>query len=278
MKRTSVLFAVVSMLFMSTGCNVFESFYRDGSSDDPEVLLDDARYALQNGDPDKAVALLEKAYAKDSTDPEIRVELSSALFQANDIDLLLMKDLAEFISEDAVAGSGKWSGAPPACTFEGSSDGLTEIRFADEAAFIALFSNRDVLDRAIALLGDLLETEVDLDPNQLSNAHLMHAISMMATMVLDIQGKADELGATLYRVSQNGIGYCAPDQHALQALQSYIVCEKVLDIDAAIDDLAIRQELLGSTENELLDLLQSAREDFISSITASCGIDIRVTG
>lgn len=275
MKRIRLFLAAATVALLTSGCNVFEPFYEEGSSNDPEVLLQDARYALESGDAEKAVALLEKAYEKDSQNPEIRVELSSALFQAGNIDLILMKDLAGFISEAPATFTGK-STSPLACTFIGDPANRSIIQFSEEAAYLTLLDQREVLDRAVALLDDLITST--LDPTTRGNAHLVQAIGLMARTVLDVQARADELGAALYRLGDAGVGYCAPDELALQALQSYILCDKVPDLDEAIDLLALRQTLLGSNDSELHDLLQDAREDIAAGITASCGIERNVAG
>ena len=90
------LFALT--LFIIAGCNAFEFMYEEGNSDDPDIILDDARIALQNGDTEKAIELLEKALDKAPDSQEIKIELASALFQHRDIDLLVMKDMADYIS------------------------------------------------------------------------------------------------------------------------------------------------------------------------------------
>jgi hypothetical protein len=74
------------------GCNVF-----DVSTPAPnatEDLIADARTALAAGNAARAVELLEEAYAKDSTDVRVRVELGSALYTERGLDVLALRAAA----------------------------------------------------------------------------------------------------------------------------------------------------------------------------------------
>ncbi len=273
--RTVNPFVVLSLcLLIATGCNAFEFMYSE-DSDEPEVLLDDARIALQNGDAEKAIDLLEKALERAPEDPEIRIELSSALFQANDIDLLVMKDLAEFISEtpatSTISSAITAAKHTAACNF---SDGVstTMIDFSQDPAYLLLLDNVDVLARALELLFDTLESEEAerLSENIRSNAHLMRAISSMAMAVIEIKLQADAAQATLHRLSNGGIGYCASDDAALEQLERFIVCEKLPDINLAVNDLIRRQSLFSTSDSELVDAVSSARDEITRTISASC--------
>ncbi len=268
-------FVVLSFaLLIATGCNAFE-FMHDEDSNDPDVLLDDARIAMQNGDPEKAVAFLEKALEKAPNNPEIRIELSGALFQANDIDLLVMKDLAEFISDDQTATSfagGIAHKSLPACNFTDEVDTTTRIDFNIDPAYLLLLNNVEVLDRALELLSSTLESEEAqaLTDHVRSNAHLMRAIANMATSVIEIKQQADAAEASLHRLRSGNIGYCAADEAALAQLETFILCEKLPAIDLAVEDLVNRQALFSTGESELADAVSSARAEISSAISRSC--------
>ncbi|MFK7847322.1 MAG: tetratricopeptide repeat protein [Rhodothermales bacterium] len=269
-------FIVLSFsLLVATGCNAFEFMYSE-DSDEPDVLLDDARIALQNGDAEKAIGLLEKALEKAPENSEIKIQLSSALFQANDIDLLVMKDLAEFISETPASKRKivQFTAATnmPACNFRDDISTTTTLDFSQDPAYQLLLGNVDVLQRALDLLYDTLGSEdaAALSENILSNAHLMRAISNMAVSIIEIKLQADAAQASLHRLPNGSIGYCAENDAALAQLESFIVCEKLPAIDMAVSDLVSRQALFSSSDSELADAVASAREEITRAITVSC--------
>lgn len=274
--RTINPFIVLSLsLLIATGCNAFEFMYSE-DSDEPDVLLDDARIALQNGDTEKAIELLEKALEKAPENSEIKIQLSSALFQANDIDLLVMKDLAEFISETPASKRKIMQFTAvtnmPACNFRDDVSTTTTIDFSEDASYQLLLENVDVLQRALDLLYDTLDSEeaAALTENVRSNAHLMRAISNLAVSIIEIKLQADAAQASLHRLSNGSIGYCAEDESALTELESFIVCEKLPAIDQAVNDLVSRQALFSSSDSELADAVASAREEITRAITVSC--------
>jgi hypothetical protein len=61
-RLTLMISLAVAMLFW--GCNIFSPFQSDGSSDDPAVLLSEARNALRDGREKEALNLLDRAMAK----------------------------------------------------------------------------------------------------------------------------------------------------------------------------------------------------------------------
>lgn len=265
-------FVVLSIsLLIASGCNAFEFMY-GGESDEPDVLLDDARIALQSGDADKAIGLLEKALEKDPENPEIKIELSSALFQANDIDLLVMKDLATFISETPVTALKALASHGDACNFVGDVSTTTQLDFTQDAAFQLLYQNAEALERAIELLQDVLDGGgiTSLPDNILSNAHLMRAISNLAMAVIDINTYSDLAQVTLHWLPQGGIGYCAVDQETLVQFETFVLCEKMPAIDQAVEDLISRQSLFSDVDSELVSAVSDARSEIANSISASC--------
>lgn len=271
--RSANPFVVFSLaLLIASGCNAFEFMY-GGESDEPEVLLEDARLALQSGDAEKAIDLLEKALEQAPENPEIRIELSSALFQANEVDLLVMKDLASFIS-DSPASASKTQNASGlnACNFTDEIDTTTRIDFSTDEAYQLLLGNVDVLQRVVDLLADALEIEstTELTENARSNAHLMRAISNMALSVIEIKLQADAVQASIHRLSNGSIGYCASSEAALDQLEAFIVCEKLPVIDEAVNDLINRQALFSSSDSELVSAVTSARDDIMRAITYRC--------
>lgn len=277
--RSTNPFVVLSLsLLIVSGCNAFEFMY-GGESDEPDVLLDDARIALQSGDADKAINLLEKALEKDPANPEIKIELSSALFQANDIDLLVMKELAAFISETPATPIAFQPGTSAlaksnrlACNFQGDVSLTTELDFTQDTAYQLLAQNTDILERAAELLRDILDDgSLDsLPANIMSNAHLMRAISSMATAVVEIHTYAQLAQVSLHFLPGTGIGYCAVDNETLMQFETFVMCEALPDIDQAADDLVSRQSLFSDIDSELVSAITSAREEITAEISASC--------
>lgn len=272
--RTTNPFSVMAIcLLLASGCNAFEFLHNEDAADDPAVLLDDAQIALQNGDAAKAVELLEKALAASPDDPKIEVALSNALFQANEIDIVLLKDLADFISEPTVAASKNGPGnAQPACNFSEDPQATTVLYFDDTIAYTTLFNQVDVLQRVLFLLQEAatLEAGATLNEAEVSNARLMRAIASMAMAVIEIKTQADAAEATIHRLSSGGLGYCAVSEQALVDLESFILCEKMPVIDQAVDDMVYRQQLFGAGENELVDALTSARNEIARAIDHTC--------
>ena len=264
------LFALT--MFIVAGCNAFGFMYEEGNSDDPDVILDDARIALQNGDTEKAIELLEKALDKAPDNPVIKIELASALFQDGDVDLLVMKDLADYISDSGAASSTKSASAPAVCTFTESPSSTRQLSFDTEAAYQTLQSNTDILERSIELLSRELNLNIssELSENLTSNAYLMRAIATMGASVLAIKSTADSLGASLHQRSNGSIGYCAPTPAAVTEMESFVLCEQLPIFDAAIDDLLNRQQLLGLNDSELVDAVEAARNELSNTASLSC--------
>ena len=265
-------FAIALFMLIAAGCNAFEFMYGDQNSNDPDVILEDARIALQNGDAEKAVELLEKALDKAPESQEIRIELSSALFQANGIDLLTMKDLAEFISEQEATVSKASIMQSASCNFNEDPIFTRQLQFENEEAYVQLLNNSETLARSIELLATALELDAptDLADHIIGNAYLMRAIASMGEAVLEIKATADALGATLHQRTNNSIGYCAPTPSALAEIESVILCEQLPVFNAAIEDLLFRQNLLGLTESELVDAVSQARDELNNVTSQSC--------
>ena len=266
-------FAIALFMFVAAGCNAFEFMYGDADSNDPDIILEDARIALQSGDAEKAIELLEKALEKAPESQEIRIELASALFQANDIDLLVMKDLADFISASETGIASKYSQQRnAACNFEDPLESTRVLQFDAEEAYLQLLDNTETLERSIDLLATALnvDTPPDLADHIVGNAYLMRAIASMGEAVLDIKSTADSLGATLHQRSNSSIGYCAPTEDALAEIESFVLCEQLPVFNTAIEDLLFRQNLLGLTESELVDAVTLARDELNNATNLSC--------
>ena len=264
-------FAIALCMLIAAGCNAFEFMY-DEDSNDPDIILEDARIALQSGDAEKAIELLERALEKAPENQEIKIELASALFQANEIDLLTMKDLAEFISNSESAASKTTQNQNVTCSFNEAPESTRTLHFEAEEAYLQLLGNTETLQRTLDLLATSLNIDApsDLADAIIGNAYLMRAIASMGQSVLDIKAKADSLGATLHQRSNNTIGYCGPTPEALAEIESFVLCEQLPVFNTAVEDLLFRQNLLGLTESELVDAVGRARDDLNNTTSLSC--------
>jgi hypothetical protein len=276
MMRFSACVAFATCLSLVAGCNVFESFYEEGTSDDPEVLLDDARYALQKGDAAKAVVFLEKAYEKDSSNVEVRTELASALLQANDIDVLLLKDLAEYMTDGAGTGAGK-GGFSSACTFFGSPDAAARLQMELQPAYLSIVEHSEILDRVVTLVSGLAETGDDLSENQLAGLFTARAIANLSVALRVVVNAVVQAEGAIYAIG-GGLGYCAPNELALDTIETAIVCRALPHVDQAVESLDARQAILASDDSEFFELVQDVRDDIGASVTATCDADVRVAG
>ena len=267
-------FSVVALcLLIAGGCNAFEFLGNEDATNDPDLLLIDARFALQDGDNEKAVELLEKALEAAPDNAEIKIELSSALFQLREIDLILMKDLADFITSAPEVQTGRARASKAAsCNFDGGSSAASTLIFDDDSSYVSLFNNIETLQRVQNLLQNTLETEAAeaLEENVVGNARMMRSLAAMGMAVIQIKIQADASQATLHRLPNGGIGYCAENPAALAVLESFVLCEQMPALDRAVGDLVFRQQLFGAGESELVTAVSSARDHFSSAITTTC--------
>lgn len=160
--------ALLLLALVTSGCNVFESLYTEGESNDPKVLLQDAAVAIRKNEPAKAVTILEKAFQKEPDNPKVRVELASALLAANNIDVLDIVSLYENISKDVrgSAGTGAFSKTASHCTFNDSAIGTPAVRAFDPSyqGLQALLNKAPVIARVITLVQPILPAALTATP------------------------------------------------------------------------------------------------------------------
>lgn len=288
MPSRSVILLVLCSALVLGGCNVFETFYEEGTSSSAEVLLQDARAALERGDAEKAKAYLQRAHENDPSNAEVRVELSAVELQANDITVLGIKALADHI-QDAAADGGQRSLTPDAplvaagthtfnntvrvCNFD-------EARYPEARVFeytaLEAFERIQQREAVLARVHELLR-EIDgesLARRQHARLLLMDAIVRIARTVLTLQDAADRAGVTLYRLSDDGIGVCANADEVLRAFEGVLKCELVADLSRARGSLQARLELLdnprGSASAEILSVLDEAIARLNEQVDLDC--------
>lgn len=149
---------LLGVVILLGGCNVFEGLGTE--ADSVETLLVDARLALNAGNTSRAVALLERAFEKDSTDVRVRVELGNALYSDRNLDLLTLRNVAEHFVGDSDSSKAartftRGNTARRACT-DGAKPDASDRRYSiipfDAGPIPRLVSRRSVIERVHALV------------------------------------------------------------------------------------------------------------------------------
>ena len=98
----SLPLATLALALLVTGCNVLDSAYDEGGSVDD--LLVDANIARQSGDLDHAIELLAQAYEQDPARADVRLDYASTLMQRDELSLVDVEQVADFILEQIGEG------------------------------------------------------------------------------------------------------------------------------------------------------------------------------
>ena len=287
---------VVLALVLATGCNVYEGFYEEGASDDPEVLLEDARIAMQRNEPDKAVDHLRKALSKadkgSTVEKRVQIKLASAILQTQEINALTLSRMARtFSSEANKAGAGKTAGE--VCNFpaEHSRESFDPHAGID---FGRLGSEESVAARseASALIADVFnqtttsssptfpcddagmdQAIADLQAQGMTDAEIAealvdYAVVLSTTAYVDVVNVGGDLAEFFYATPPAGadyIGICFPDVATCEASVA-ATTDNLPSFDCATRLLQKRAALLGSTTaTELADL---ARDGYVTMESA----------
>ncbi len=147
-RSTSV--ALLAALLL-VGCNVFEGAYEAGSSNDPKVLLIDAEQAMQAGEPEKAVVILEKAAAK--TDPatfqgvQVNNLLGDAKLKVAGIGVLQLQQMVDDLNDRIENGTlGKVSIDPTAvCSFASPDEAVGVVTLDDIQGYTPIRNNPELI-------------------------------------------------------------------------------------------------------------------------------------
>lgn len=247
MNPRSVLASIFILCLLLAACNVFDGLYEEGAGTDVQVLITDARAALQDGRSDDAVSYLRKAHDSAPENVEVRVELASALLSHHKIDILLIAELAHDVGVDSNVPA-KRSACPDeiACNFDcASMKSVSSFSYEDSPAYLYLSDVMTVLQEVEALLGPPLKAsgaEAGLrfatrsDRRMFFNALVDHiaemlprdkarklaeklllnfGITKLSTTLSAVQEAASSHGVTLYHVHRvdgtHVIDYCGPN-------------------------------------------------------------------
>lgn len=245
------------------GCNVFGGIGED--SDDPQVLLRDARAALDRGDPQTAVGYLEQAFEMDPNDPEIRIELAGARFAVAEIDLLTLKGLVEHInggasSQARASGAGKAGGAH--CTFDADPETLESFDYTAAPEYQRIRAEIEMFVDARDLLDGIRPADLAALPEETrARWYLVRAFTRIALAIDAIHDEGERIDAALYRLpaEQNSIGICAASASALEAAEARIKCDHLSQILQGLDELEQRSLLLDDADiSGIIDELRQA--------------------
>ncbi len=260
------------------GCNVFESFQNEGSSSDPDILLQDAKAALDRGEPEKARDYLRKAHENDPDHPGVRIELSAVELEIRGISVLLIRDLADFTRENSPTGSsasvvdGNARFADQVCNFSRAEEPSAEVfNYAELDAYLTLSSHDDALEVVIELLEGI--TVHDLSKHQRARLFMLDSTVRIARSIVRLQRVADEFDVTLYRLASGAIGACANLSDGLEAFEEIASCELLDDLKTALNGLKHREELISSGSNSALQEIIAALEEAISLLDEELDTD-----
>ena len=244
------------------GCNVF-----DGLQSNPrgvEALLGDADVAMNKGEPQRAVQLLERAFEKDSTHVGIRVELVNALYAARGVDLVSVRAAIEQVNgtdatKEAVDGAdANCSGAEEPSNNPAS---LSPVPIHDETALGQLATHADLFRRASQLLVDgVLRRRADalgaIPTSRRLKAYLLASLTRMGERLWAVREVLQETEGTLYAAGggasqTSAIVACGDTRGAREEVESAL-CRLKEGTGQAVSWLRTRNALASSEQASLL--------------------------
>jgi len=242
---------------MLAGCNVFDGLGEEGDSNDPYVLLRDARAALSRGEPQEAVRYLERAFDLDPNNPEVRIELVGARFAAAEVDLLTLGRLVDHINGEGdttstalnAAWQGKANGA--FCTFDADPSELEMFDYTSAPEYQQIRDHIDTFVAAHDLLEGIRPAALGgLSEEARAQWYLTRAFTRIALAIHAINEEVARIDATLYRLPRfrNSIGICAASESALDQAEARIKCDLLPQILVGLDELEMRSQLLDDAD------------------------------
>lgn len=325
--RSLILGTTLALLVLG-GCNVFEGFYEEGTSSDPDVLTQDAATALAKGRTQDAINYAEKALQQDSLHVSAINVLATAELQQADVDVVTLTELVDVLTLQTQEALGKQ--APPSLlaanasstcpateTIECDFCSLGELTDHERVHYSTLGAYQRLLQAHRALLrieqfagpvyatlrglvqnapnmSELFSQEnsrkavwerlVGLgtdrgsdNPEKLTADLLMTlAIARVANSVRAVTVMAQDKQITIYKVyphtSSETFSYCAASLEDVEDYVEETVCDKVKELQTALDMLRARQENYSqAARNEddpvqiLIDEADDALEDYRNS-------------
>ena len=245
-------------------------------TDDANALLTDARIARQAGDIETAIELLEQAYALDDTDAAVSVELSSAYFERDNVDLFDLDRIALFLLEQQRTDATPAPTSTPAanavgsvCTYASDPNAVAfDPREMD--GYADLSTHRETVTRVLALLDRVIPDELravslcegiadgtlvyehdaalaslralGLSDQQIASTLAINAVARLLNAYFFF---AEEIApqAQWYRLPNQQIGICADDVEGLRAQSQ----DALRDLGEVLTSLDLRDRALGGS-------------------------------
>ena len=273
----------------------------------PDLAIDDATTARDNGDLDGAVRILETSLASNPQNAPLRVELASTLLQRADLDLLDLDRIARFLSE----GVGAATATSPAST---SRSG--DCAFASDPAAVAfdptaiedypeLQASRSEAERAVSLTEGLIpaslrpgssdaafcgsidytqsppvfnydaaaaEAELraqGLSETQIGQVLADYALARFSLAYLDVTENLQQQ-TTWYRLADGSIGICADDAEALEEEARTAIADVLESLFAL--DLRASTFVAGSAARDILGAVTDTFEDVRDGFGDYCDV------
>lgn len=264
------------------------------NGDTVDELVADADVAISQGDYDSAVASLETAYDREPENPEVRIKLTTALYGQADLDVVDLKEMVDYVSglEDEQAGTNSRVSAKNGlqCSVESaepspSEQGYEEIDLRENEVFSVFFNNESlvsrvatqILDRQFSQTEEFQELPADLRASWFTNV----SFTEIARAILVVHNEATERGGRLFRDSNDGVVFCAPEQADLDALEceAYRVAEQEDLIGqesllaAALRFLTLKNEQFGASGED--GLIPEALNELIGAVQENIDDDDR---
>jgi len=265
-----------------------------GKVEDVDVALEDAVAARQSGNLQQAVTLLEEALVLEPSNPKVRVELATTLLQQDDIDLLDLNQIGEFVTTATGTRHGTTQARHGSCAV--ASDPTAKV--FDPTAFSGfdnLVRHLQTLKRASELLSpvipaslqgfDICTSIVDgqfaydrtgaisalraqgLTETQVAQALAVNALNKFLEAYLFITTEVNQT-ATWYRKADGSIVICVDDEDAFETQ----VRSAVTGLGEAVLSLDARASILGSSSvaAEIVDVVLDAYETARDGIADFC--------
>ncbi len=252
------------------GCNVFDGV--GPSPNSVKSLLADARVAMTNGNAPRAVQLLETAFDSDSTDVEVRIELSNALYAANAVDLFAVRSTVEHLNGMEAQTTSEGSEAV-VCTDDadpsGTPDRFPVISLVDHTGLQTLAAGRGQIQRVSRLVVDGVlnrrtEAFAALSAEVRSKGLLLAALTRLSRRLLAVRDTLSVTESTLLvdedSTPPGALVACGPTVGDLDQVERSL-CRHEEGVSQSVLWLERRNELSSSEQTALLlDVLKSHRE------------------
>ena len=295
---TTVFVALALLATVATGCNVYEGLYEEGESENAEVLLEDARIALQQDRPQEAVEHLRKAlgHTQDNNPllrKQIQIKLASAVLRAQSINVLSLKRIAQNLNGDATGNGAFGKSQGPACLFPAHheqtpfdpTEGIDIDHLGNPDSEAALAESRDLvanvftgtyifpcsdegLDQAISSV-----QQQGLSNGEIAEALVDYSVALSTTAYVDIIGVGGG-NASFFRVTspagEDYFSVCFPSE---QMCNDTVAQSRAHlgGLDCSTRTLQKRAALLSSTNaQELADLARDGYQKAAAGLENPC--------